>query len=66
MEARVPKCTGCGCDKPGGNTNWWHLRAYHDITGNFCGSCYDKVSHDSYGNPNRPHEYLLMLLKLRG
>jgi hypothetical protein len=60
----VSKCTGCGADKPEDGEQWWHLRAYHSITGNFCSDCYDRVSHDSYGEPNRPNDYLLMLMKL--
>ena len=60
------KCTGC--DRPGPEDDngrvWWHCRGYFKISGTFCPDCYDKISHDSYGQPERPNDYLLMLMKL--
>lgn len=41
----------------------WFLTSYYNISGFFCADCYDKISHDSYGSPNRPKDYMLMLLK---
>jgi hypothetical protein len=58
----TPQCKGCGTTRNPGQ--WWHLSNYFKISGMFCSACYDKVSHDSYGEPNHPHDYLLMLLKL--
>lgn len=45
---------------------WWNLTDYHGWSGRFCADCYDKVSHDSYGNPQNPEEYTAMLLKRNG
>jgi hypothetical protein len=44
-------------------TGFWGLSNYHGVSGNFCGKCYDKVSHNSYGKPEQPGEYLAILLK---
>lgn len=53
-------CTNCGKNyKEGG----WSLNKYYGITGQFCSPCYDKVSHDSYGKPEHPGEYIAILLK---
>ena len=48
-------------DRPNGQ--WWHCSGYFKISGTFCPECYDKISHDSYQRPNRPADYLMMLLK---
>lgn len=60
---RLPSstCTSCNAVRDG---QYWGLSNYHGITGYFCSMCYDKVAHDSYGNPRQPTEYLMMLLKL--
>lgn len=59
-------CTGCAAvkrdTKPG---QWWHLNNYYGFTGSFCPSCYDKISHDSRGEPCNPADHLWMTLKLR-
>jgi hypothetical protein len=55
-------CTNCGY-KSSVSLGFWSLKNYHNISGYFCGSCYDKVSHDSYGNPEQPGEYIAILLK---
>jgi hypothetical protein len=34
------------------NGQWWSLRNYYGISGEFCPGCFDKISHDSYGRPN--------------
>ena len=61
-------CTGCERPFDGGmakgKRTWWHLSNYRKFSGFFCPQCYDMVGHDSYGNPEDPEGYLLMLLKL--
>ena len=54
-------CSNCGVEVRNGNG--WFLTDYYNISGYFCAQCYDKVSHDSYGQPERPNDYMLMLLK---
>ncbi len=56
------KCKGCDTDQRSGQ--WWNLNNYFGLSGRFCSDCYDKVSHNSYQEPNRPKDYMLMLLKL--
>lgn len=59
-------CTNCGKEKvveKGQHDGWWNLSNYYGIRGHFCGKCYDKVSHDSYGRPEQPGEYIAILLK---
>jgi len=58
------KCTACDKEKKHGQ--WWHLKGYFGLTGTFCPACYDKVSHNSYWEPNHPKDYMLILLKLSG
>jgi hypothetical protein len=58
----VQCCQGCGRDSEKGQ--WWRLNNYFGFTGRFCPCCYDRISHDSYGRPNRPADYLLMVIKL--
>jgi len=60
------KCRACDRESNYNDPNFqmWNLRDYFGISGSFCSPCYDKVSHDSYGRPNRPEEFLMMLLKL--
>jgi hypothetical protein len=60
---RTP-CTSCDTDKETCGGQWWFLRDYFGIRGQFCPDCYDKISHNSYGQPEHPEEYTLMLLKL--
>jgi len=67
-EAPQPTCTNCGHTRTPHEaktmTNgFWSLSNYFNISGHFCGKCYDKVSHDSYGNPENPGEYIAILLK---
>jgi hypothetical protein len=63
------ECTNCGYTTSTENyteelaAGFWSLRDYHNISGNFCGPCYDKVSHNSYGKPDQPGEYIAILLK---
>lgn len=60
-------CAGCGVsDDPGQHRGyWWTLRNYYGLTGSFCPSCYDLVSHDGFGQPKHPEEYVLMILKVK-
>lgn len=62
------KCRACETESDYSNPDFqmWNLRDYFGISGSFCSLCYDKVSHDSYGRPNQPEEFLMMLLKLSG
>jgi hypothetical protein len=55
----MKQCRSCNTRK----APFWFLTDYYKISGTFCSPCYDKVSHDSYGRPERPNDYLLMLLK---
>lgn len=52
------KCANCN-----NHEQAWFLSNYYGISGGFCRACYDKVSHDSYGRPENPAEYLCVLLK---
>ena len=54
-------CANCGTTNPEGQ--WWNLSNYYGIKGYFCPECYDKVSHDPYGNPERPDDYQAVLKK---
>jgi len=59
------KCDGCEKLYDGGNKrSWWTLNHYHKLSGFFCPTCYDKISHDSYGKPKQPEDYLIMLLRV--
>lgn len=60
------KCVACEATKLTSQGQWWHLKNYFGFTGTFCPDCYDKISHNSYWEPNNPHDYLLMLLKQEG
>ncbi len=51
------------CNTAVTNGQGWFCTDYHKISGYFCSNCYDKISHDSYGRPERPNDYLLMLIK---
>ncbi len=53
-------CSGC---KKLFKSQGWLCNDYYKISGYFCSNCYDKISHDSYGRPERPNDYLLMLIK---
>ncbi len=57
-------CIGCRTVKERNANQWWSLNNYFGLSGQFCPDCYDKVSHNSYQEPNRPKDYMLMLLKL--
>ena len=58
-------CRACDKAKPHDpKEQWWYCKGYYKISGLFCADCYEKISHDSYGRPNHPGEYLMMLLKL--
>ena len=64
-------CTNCGVQESRefgqlGSPQWWHLRNYYCLSGTFCPSCYDQVSHDSYGYPNNPGAYAMILVKQAG
>jgi len=57
-------CRACGKGKPAGFTEqWWNCQNYFGFSGLFCSRCYEKISHNSYKEPNHPKEYLMMLLK---
>ena len=56
-------CTACGLDRAESHGQWWSINNYYGWSGYFCPGCYEKISHDSYGNPQNPTEYTLMLLK---
>ena len=59
------ECRGCGREKPNNDREqWWHCSNYFKISGTFCSRCYDKISHNSYQQPERPNDYLMMLMKL--
>jgi hypothetical protein len=60
----VKKIPCDGCDEIKTETNGWWLHEYYNFTGYFCSNCYDNISHDSYGKPKKPKEFLIMLLKL--
>jgi hypothetical protein len=45
---------------------WWHLRNYYGITGTFCPSCYDQVSHGTDGHPLNPGAYTMILIRQAG
>jgi len=55
-------CTCCGQEKANGH--WWSLSNYHGLSGRFCPKCYEKVSHDPYGNPKHPEQYTMILLRM--
>ena len=61
-------CTSCKRTYDGGlsvgKRAWWSCRDYYKFSGFFCPQCYDMIGHDSYGKPEDPEGYLLMLLKL--
>lgn len=56
------KCSNCGAEQRK-QSGWWNLNGYYGLWGYFCGPCYNKVSHDSYGEPEQPGEYIAILLK---
>jgi hypothetical protein len=56
-------CRTCGCTNEEKTGQWWGLSNYYGFSGRFCPDCYDKVSHNSYGQPNNPKDYLFMVLK---
>ena len=60
------KCRACNTTKEVRQGQWWSLNNYFGFTGNFCPDCYDKISHNSYRQPNRPKDYTMILLKLAG
>ena len=60
------KCANCDMMRDQSKGQWWNLRNYYGFNGTFCAKCYDKISHDSYGNPNNPKDYCLLLLKRNG
>ena len=59
-------CRACDADNQDRGGQWWHLSGYFGLTGSFCPTCYDEVSHDSYQRPRHPGEYMKILLKLSG
>lgn len=56
----MKKCKLCNYT---GLEGFWFLSNYYGISGRFCSKCYDKIAHDSYGNPINP-AYSLILLQL--
>ncbi len=63
MNSPETPCTACDKTTRRSTEQWWSLRNYFGFSGDFCPDCYDKISHDSYGNPRRPKDYTFMLLK---
>ena len=59
---KTKSCNFCEVES-GANKQFWSLRDYYGVSGYFCGKCYDKISHNSYGQPNYPAEYTAFLLK---
>jgi hypothetical protein len=60
-------CRGCAVEKSTARWGqWWHLQDYYGFRGSFCPECYNKISHDAWGNPVNPGEHLLMTLRLLG
>jgi hypothetical protein len=59
----MKKCKVCNTTQ---SSQWWSLSGYFGLRGNFCSNCYDKVSHNSYQEPNHPGEYAKILLMLAG
>ena len=57
-------CVCCGGEDFDRDQQWWSLRGYFGLSGRFCSQCYEKVSHNSYGEPNHPSDYLLIRMKL--
>lgn len=57
-------CVCCGGEDFGRDHQWWRLCGYFGLSGRFCSQCYEKVSHNSYGEPNHPADYLLIRMKL--
>lgn len=57
----LKSCTCCNEEKS--DDQFWTLNRYYGISGRFCSECYDKVSHDAYGNPKHPDEYCKILLR---
>lgn len=55
-------CSCCGKLKNKGQ--WWFLSNYFGVNGRFCSTCFEKVSHDSYGKPNHPIAHKKILEKL--
>lgn len=58
-------CTNCGDVSVKGQ--WWCLNNYFGISGYFCPTCYELVSHDAYRNPRHPkdHEAVLVAQQIR-
>lgn len=63
-DSAVWPCTVCGAKKKPDEQRW-NLTGYYGLTGTFCAECYEKVSHNAYGKPNHPEEYLLIMLKYK-
>lgn len=55
-------CSCCGKEKE--NNQFWSLSGYYGLSGRFCAECYNKVSHNSYGKPNHPEQYTMILLRM--
>ena len=57
-------CAGCGTPKAElGGPHWWHLNNYYGLSGTFCPTCYDKVSHGPQGKPVNEEAYSAILAK---
>ena len=52
------------CKKPTLNHGWF-LNGYHGLSGHFCAACYEKVSHDPYGEPHHPRQFRAISKKLQ-
>jgi len=57
------KCGHCEVNKSDRAGQWWSCSRYFGISGYFCPSCYEKISHDAHGQPLHPAEYLMFLMQ---
>jgi hypothetical protein len=59
-------CKCCGSARPNtaNDPTWWQLTNYHSLSGLWCSTCYDKIAHDSYGQPKNPEEYMAIRLRM--
>jgi hypothetical protein len=62
MSASHHPCIACDTTNPDGH--WWNLRGYYGIRGTFCEDCYEKVGHDSFGNPSLPDQFAALSERL--
>ena len=56
------QCVFCKSDISASEQGWT-LSNYHGWWGRCCSSCYENISHDSWGNPKYPDRLLLFTIK---